>query len=181
MSVGVSYKGTTHFDPPSLKNYTKQPKSLSVEIFPSLMDEKKKGHETCHTSPSVMVEDSVHCWEYDILGKYVTEVPIPSSITEPMTSSTNFPDEVHLSIYRFHGNLAIQHNGDNMKRVHCSGMVLHGLPITLDDNGNRGEIRCNFDEFHQFPVTHFGDNSLEEAENNLWRTKRYLQDYQECG
>ena len=85
-----------------------QPKSLNVEIFANLMDEKKKGHEPCHTSPSVMVEDSVHCWEYDILGKYVTEVPIPSSITEPMTSSTNFPDEVHLSIHRFHGNLIME-------------------------------------------------------------------------
>ena len=42
-------------------------------------------------------------------------------------------------------------------------MVLHGLPITLDDNGNRGEIRCYFDKFHQFPVTHFSDDNLEEA------------------
>ena len=131
-----------------------------MEIFPSLMDEKKKGHETCHTSPSVMVEDSVHCWEYDILGKYVTEVPIPSSITEPMTSSTNFPDEVHLSIHRFHGNLI-------MERVHFSGTVLHRLPITGDD-GNRGEIRCNFNEFHQFPVTHLGDDSFEEAEKRTY-------------
>ena len=55
-----------------------------------------------------------------------------------MTSSTKFQDEVHSSIHRFRGNLVTHHNGDNMKRVH-------------------------FDEFHGFPVTHFGDDSIEEA------------------
>ena len=84
-----------------------RPKSLSVEIFPSLMDEKEKGHETCHTSPSVMVEDS---------------------------SSTNFPEEVHLSIRRFHGDME----------------------------------RVQVDKSHQFPVTHFGDDSFEEAEKRTY-------------
>merc|ERR1711873_130909 len=91
---------------------------------------------TCHTSPSVMVEDSVHCWEHNISGeRYVTEIiPIPSGTTGTMTSSTstNFPDEVHISSHRFRGNLITE-------RVHV-------------------------DESHQFPVTHLGDNSFEEAE-----------------
>ena len=50
-----------------------------------------------------------------------------------------------------------------MERVHCNSKKLHGLPITLGDDGNRGEIRYNFDKFHGFPVTHFGDDDIEEA------------------
>ena len=94
-------KGKTHFDSPSLDNYIKQPKSFFVEIFPNPMDEKEKGHEICHTSPSVTIKVSAYCCGYDILGKYVMEVPIPSNITESMTSSTKFQDEVHPSIHRF--------------------------------------------------------------------------------
>ena len=43
---GVSYKGTTHFNPQSLNNYTQPPKSLikGVEMFPSLISHLLVNH-----------------------------------------------------------------------------------------------------------------------------------------
>ena len=54
-----------------------------------------------------------------------------------------------------------------MERVHCNSKRRHGLPVTyVGDDGNRAEVCCNFDEFHEFSVTHFSDDNLEEAGTN---------------
>ena len=57
-SDGVSYKGTTHFDPQSLNNYTQPPKSLikSVEIFPNFIS-YSLGDHTQSVKPLYMIKE----------------------------------------------------------------------------------------------------------------------------
>ena len=40
------------------------------------------------------------------------------------------------------------------------------MPKSFCISWYRTEVRCNFDEFHGFPVIHFGDENLEEAGSN---------------